>query len=72
MKNLSPELLQKYAEIILAAQSKGYAINEENLRKIAKETGKESILREIEEQLRTKTDLKETKNEYKRGSFQHN
>ncbi len=70
MKNLSPELLQKYAEIILAAQSKGYAINEENLRKIAKETGKESILREIEEQLRTKTDLKETKNEYKSAFLQ--
>ncbi len=70
MKNLSPELLQKYAEIILAAQSKGYAINEENLRKIAKEIGKESVLREIEEELRIKTDTKETKNEYKSSFLQ--
>ncbi len=70
MKNLSPELLQKYAEIILAAQSKGYAINEENLRKVAKETGKESILREIEEQLRVKVETKETKNEYKSAFLQ--
>ena len=60
MKNLSPESLQKYAEIILAAQSKGYAINEENLRKIAKETGKESVLREIEEELRVKVEKKDT------------
>ena len=60
MKNLSPESLQKYAEIILAAQSKGYAINEENLIKIAKETGKESVLREIEEELRVKVEKKDT------------
>ncbi len=70
MKNLSPELLQKYAEIILATQSKGYTINEENLRKVAKETGKESILKEIEEQLRIKTDTKETTNEYKSDFLQ--
>ena len=64
MKNLSPELLQKYAKIILEVQIRGYPVNQENIKKVAIETGKEAILREVEAVLGKDAILKKVVTEF--------
>lgn len=70
MKNLSPELLKKYTEIILEVKLQGYPINEENIRKVAREMGNEAVLRQIEQELRTKMNTKDIKSNYNNDFLQ--